>query len=288
MNLLVASGLSLALFAFQSATPPGPQFEVASIKPDKSASQGMRLMMQPGGRFVGNNLTVKFLVEYAYDIKDSQLSGAPSWMDSERYDVDAKPDETTSAAINKMSRDEVGVEMRKMMQALLADRFKLAVTHETKDLPVYALVVAKSGPKIHQSTEEPLAPDPNGPPPGPPGPGQRRQGIMLNGRGEMTLTAVPLRMFADTLSRIVGRVVIDKTGLTGNYDFTLKWTPEQGEGLMGPPGAGPGGGASAPPPDASGPSIYTAVQEQLGLKLESQKAPTDCIVIQHVERPSEN
>jgi uncharacterized protein (TIGR03435 family) len=96
-------------------------------------------------------------------------------------------------------------------------------------------------------------------------------------------------MFANVLSRIVGRIVVDKTGLTGKYDFALKWTPDEGQGPMLPGGRGPGpDGAAPPPPDSSGPSIFTALQEQLGLKLESQKAPTDVLVIQHIERPSEN
>jgi uncharacterized protein (TIGR03435 family) len=117
-----------------------------------------------------------------------------------------------------------------------------------------------------------------------------RQGIMMNGRGELTVNYIDLHMFADVLSRVVGRIVIDKTGLTGKYDFALKWTPDEGQGMMMPSGGKPGGdGAGAPPPpESSGPSIFTALQEQLGLKLESQKAPTDVLVIQHVERPSEN
>ena len=109
----------------------------------------------------------------------------------------------------------------------------------------------------------------------------------MNGRGDLTVTYVDVRMFADLLSRMVGRIVIDKTGLTGKYDFTLKWTPDEGQGgwAGGPPRPD---GVAPPPPDPSGPSIFTALQEQLGLKLDSQKAVTDVLVIQHVERPTEN
>jgi uncharacterized protein (TIGR03435 family) len=111
-----------------------------------------------------------------------------------------------------------------------------------------------------------------------------RHGIMMNGRGDLTMTGATLERFADILSRQVGRLIVDKTGLKGEYDFTLKWTPDEGQGAMrgGPPGD------AAPPPEASGPTIFTALQEQLGLKLETQKGPVDTIVIDHVERPSEN
>jgi uncharacterized protein (TIGR03435 family) len=180
-------------------------------------------------------------------------------------------------------------QVRKMLQALLADRFKLALSHETKDLPVYALQVAKNGPKFHESTFKPPERPPDSPPP-PLGQGTRpMQGIRMNGRGELTVTYVDLPMFANMLSRIVGRIVVDKTGLTGKYDFTLKWTPEEGQGPMMPGGRGTGPDGAAPAPaESSGPSIFTALQEQLGLKLDSEKAPTDVLVIQHVERPSEN
>jgi uncharacterized protein (TIGR03435 family) len=124
-----------------------------------------------------------------------------------------------------------------------------------------------------------------GPSGGPPLKGR----MMINGRGELTVNGVALARFADVLSRQIGHIVVDKTGLKGNYDFTLKWTPDEGQ-MPGGPGGGPGGPPrdAAPPPDASGPSIFTALQEQLGLKLESQKGPVDTLVIDHVERPSEN
>lgn len=266
-----------------------PEFEVASIKPNKSAALGSRVMMQPGGRLVATGVNVRFLLEMAYDVKDSQVVDAPAWFDSERYDIDAKADEATASAMSKLPRDQGMAVMRKMVQGLLADRFKLQVTHETKELPVYVLVVAKDGPKFHESTFKPPPPSPDGAP-RPPGPGgPPRQGIMMNGRGEVTVTCGDIPMFVNVVSHIVGRVVVDKTGLTGKYDFALKWTPDESQGMMGAPGAGPGPGGSAPQPaDPSGPSIFTALQEQLGLKLDSQKAPTDVLVIEHVERPSEN
>jgi uncharacterized protein (TIGR03435 family) len=270
----------------QASPQKTAEFEVASIKPAKAGQQGFFINMQPGGRFSAKGMTVKFLIEEAYEVKDSQIADGASWTDSERYDIDAKPDEATSATFDKLPPEQRGQQLRTMLQALLADRFKLSLSHETKDLPVYALVVAKNGPKLHESTFKPAEAEPGTPPP-PSGQGGRpRQGMMMNGRGELTVTDGKLSMFANMLSRIVGRIVVDKTGLTAKYDFTLKWTPEEGQGPMMPGGPRPGDGA--PPSDATGPSIFTALQEQLGLKLESGKAPTDVLVIGHVERPSEN
>jgi uncharacterized protein (TIGR03435 family) len=251
----------------------------------KSIPQGASFRIQPGGRFSANAVTVKFLLEQAYGVKDSQVIGAPSWLDSERFDIDAKPDEETGAAFDKLPPDQRRQQLMLMLQSLLADRFKLSLTHETKDLPTYALVVAKNGPKFHESTYKPPEKSPDMPrAPGIGGPAQA--GIMMNGRGQLTTTYGDMNMLADVLSRFVGRPVINKTDLTGRYDFTLKWMPEEGQGPMIP---GPrSGGDDAPPPESSGPSIFTAVQDQLGLKLEPQKAPMDVLVIQHVERPSEN
>ncbi len=275
----------------QSQQAKGPQFEVASIKPAKADTAGkFFVQMAQGGKFHGT-ISVKMLIEMAYDVKDSQISGAPSWLDSERYEIDAKPDEATGAALDKLPPDQRMPEIRKMLQALLADRFKLVLSHETKDLPIYALVVAKNGPKFKESTFKPPVQLPDAPAAAP---GKERpmqgEGIRLNGRGELTVTYVDLPMFANVLSRIVGRIVVDKTGLPGKYDFTLKWTPDENQQAMMPGGRGPGSEAAAPPPppDSSGPSIFTALQEQLGLKLESQKAPTDVLVIQQVEHPTEN
>jgi uncharacterized protein (TIGR03435 family) len=197
------------------------------------------------------------------------------------------------AELQKMPQEQRSQQIRLMVQALLADRFKLKATRQTKELPVYALVVAKGGVKMKEAPAPP--PNPSGAPPPLPTPGSApRPGmIMMTGRGEVTGTAVPVASIANILSRqpeTGGRVVIDKTGLTGNYDWSLKWTPESGGPMGGGPGGpgGPGGGDSAPPPDASGPSFFTAIQEQLGLKLESQKAPVEVVVIDHIEEPSAN
>ncbi len=263
-----------------AAGTPRPTFDVVSIKPNHGGTEQFRAMMDTG-RFKADNATLKFVLEFAYHMKDSQVSGLPGWAGSEHYDIDAKQDDSAVGAQPKLIRDEEGQQLRLMLQSMLADRFKLALHHETKDLPLYALVVAKNGPKLHESPQAPEDAAPAGPPTSN-GPSSRGN-IRMTGRGELVLDTMGLDMFAEALSQQLGRLVVNKTGLTGKYDFTLKWTPDEGQGPMGGPA-----GDGAPPPDASGPSIFTALEEQIGLKLDSQKGPTDTIVIEHVERPSGN
>jgi len=162
---------------------------------------------------------------------------------------------------------------------LLADRFQLTLHRETKEQSVYALLVAKNGPKLQESqTKDGQAKEGTGP----------RGPMMRMGRGELSGQGVALDMLTRTLSSQLGRTVIDRTGLKGNFDFKLTWTPDPGQSA-GPPGGGPPPGADAPPPpDPNGPSIFTALQEQLGLRLESQKGPVEMLVIDRVEKPSEN
>jgi bla regulator protein BlaR1 len=264
-----------------AATTPRPSFDVASIKPNHEATGLFRIRAEPG-MLLADGATVKFLMQFAYHVNDSQISGGPGWIDSEHYSIDAKRDDSSAGARTKLTRDEEGEQLRLMIQSLLADRFKLVLHHETKDLPVYALVVAKNGPKLRES---PPSPDDEAPP-GPPTPDgpQARHSFRMNGGGQLSVIAENLDSFADLLSHQLGRPVLNNTGLKGNYDFTLKWTPDRGRGLM--PGAPPGD--AAPPQEESGPTIFTALQEQLGLKLESQKGPVDTLVIDQVERPTEN
>lgn len=251
----------------QPATTQALSFEVSSIKPNKSDDMRVMLRITPDG-LSAIGVPAKFLIEFAYNIKDFQVSGGPGWIDSEKYDIDAKMDESNIEAIKKMPRDQAVEQRRLMLQSLLADRFKLKVTHSSKELPVYALVVAKSGPKLSQAADT-SAPAGAGP-----------KGQLRFTPGELTGTGISISGLANQLSRELGRNVVDKTGLTGNYDFTLRWTPEQP--------AAPGAAGDAPPPDSSGPSIFTAIQEQLGLKLESQKGPVELLIIDSIERPSEN
>ncbi|MGH9451109.1 MAG: TIGR03435 family protein, partial [Terriglobia bacterium] len=287
-----------AVQASNATETAAPKFEVASIKPAPPGSHMFRLGTTPG-RFNANGVPAKMLIEFAYNLKsDGQLVGAPGWVNSQRFNIDAKEDDAFVQKMRKLSFDEGGAQVRLMVQSLLADRFKLRVSRETRERPVYALVIAKNGPKL---TATKL------PPPGPmgasaPGPHAFR-GVRMQ-PGQLTCMAAPISLLVNVLSRrpeLGGRLVQDKTGLKGSYDFTLKWTPEMGRGQMMAEGPGPGGGRGAgagenqqaatgvgPAPDSSAPSIFTAIQEQLGLKLKPEKGPVEVLVIDHIEPPTPN
>jgi uncharacterized protein (TIGR03435 family) len=274
------------------AQPPAaasrPEFEVASIKLNKSGELAAVFGPVGGGRFRIINLPLRDLITVAYRIQDFQLSGAPAWLLSERYDVQAK-------AETKAGPDDLAA----MLQPLFEDRLQLKYHWETRELPVYALIVAKPG-KLHEANGECDAP-PSGPPALPSlgamphGPCGRLffppwrlvgQQVAISQGGTR-----PGRSLVDALSRVTDRIVLDKTGLTGKYDIDLNYTSEFARSQ--PPAGGAGPDASAvlpplPPVDPNGPSLFTALQEQLGLKLESQKGPVQIMVIDHVEKPSEN
>lgn len=267
----------------QSPGDKAPVYDVASIKPNKSGTNMVRLMFSPDGLSATNG-TLQMFITAAYGVENNQISGAPNWVDSERYDVEAKMDSSTADELRKLNEDDRMAERQHMLQALLVDRFKLKVHRETKELATYALVVAKDGPKFQEAKPGDTYPN------GIKGPdGQSHAGMMFMGREGLTAQGVPISNLVRHLTRQLGRTVVDKTGLTGKYDFMLRWTPDESQGAMfkGPEGGQPGtaGPSTAEP---SGPSIFTAIQEQLGLKLESQKSPVEILVIDHVEKPSEN
>jgi len=271
------------------------KFDVASIKPNHTGDGRVGIGMQPGGRFTANNVTVKMLITIAYGIRDHQLSGLPGWAESERYDISAKPenaeglappaDDKIPSEAEMQTRQE---KMRAMMQDLLADRFGLKIHRETKEMPVYALVVAKNGPKLEESKEgAPDIVDFGGRGRGPDDVKQIRRGPMIRmGRGQFAGQEMRMPMLVEQLSRITGRNVIDKTGLTGKYDIKLNWTPDESQAGL---GGGPDGahGPEAASAD-SAPPLFIAIQEQLGLKLESQKGPVEVVVVDHIAKASEN
>jgi uncharacterized protein (TIGR03435 family) len=298
MTKQFANRVLLAIAGITAVVAPqgraqSPTFEVVSIKPNHEASNRVMVRVTPGGRFEAENITVRFLLQDAYGVKDSQLVGAPGWVDSEHYNIEAKGEDSAGGdepkgAQSKLDRDKQQAKFRLMLQAMLADRFKLVLHHDTKELWEYALVAAKNGHKLKETTAPAFDPATAGPPP-PPGSNapMPKGSIRMTGRGDLTVTGVGIEQFADVLSRQLGQIVVDKTGLKGEYDFALKWTPDEGQGQMFR-GAGDPPKDGAPPPESAGPSILTALQEQLGLKLESQKGPVDVIVIDHLEKPSEN
>ena len=268
-----------------SATTKTPEFEVASIKAYKPEGENIRIMVRftPDG-IDASGVSLQLLIRQAYGVEDNQIIGISGWMDSEQYDVQAKIDPSDIEALVKLPFAEANKVRQRMLQALLADRFKLAIHHETRELPVYALVVAKGGIKMHEAIAGDTYSKGFKGPDGKPG-----AGMMRMGPGELTGQALPIGSLVSMLSQQTGHHVVDKTGLTGKYDFTLKWTPNEGETPMfkGPPGI-PAGTATPPVDDTNGPSLFTALQEQLGLKLDSQKGPVEVVVIDHAEKPSAN
>jgi uncharacterized protein (TIGR03435 family) len=243
-----------------------PQYDVASVKPNKAGDGMMRIMSPPDG-FSCTNLPLKTLIANAYGIRQDLISGGAGWIDSMGFDVDAKVSGEDMDAFKKLT----GRERNSLLQALLADRFQLKVHHETKILPMYDLVVAKGG--IKMKAEAAVAPSAGGAK----GPeAAKPHGMMMMGPGELKVDGISIATIANNLAYAVHYTVTDKTGLSGDFDFDLKWTPDD---------AGPAGGDSS---DESHVSIFTAVQEQLGLKLQPTKGPVDTLVIDHAEQPSEN
>jgi len=259
------------------------EYEVTSIKPVKSGSFMVTLMLSPNG-LSGKNVTLHELIRVAYGVEDHQISGGPNWLNSDHFEVEAKMDSSTIDALHKLSEDQKRLEREQMLQALLAARFRLTVHRETKELPMYALIVAKNGPKLHEA--KPGDTYPNGIK-GPDGIG--RQGLMRTERGRMMGQGLDMPFLAQLLTQQLGRTVLDKTGLTGNYVFTLQFKPDDSQGAMfNGLASGLKSPADTPSPDSSGPSIFAALEEQLGLKLESQKGSVEILVIDYVEKPSEN
>jgi uncharacterized protein (TIGR03435 family) len=275
-----ASALLVLVSIGSGQTPaPRPEFEVASVKPNTSGNNMVMIRPPAGGRFTATNARVRMLIGIAYNVKNFEVSGGPAWINSDGYDITAK------AADSNISLEQ----LRPMLRTLLEDRFKLMVHREKKEMPVYALMVAKGGPKLPAAKEGGcVAFGPNTPPPPPPAPGQLPP-IMCGGflRAPNLLQAgkVTMTQLVNVLSDVLGRPVIDKTEFTGTFDVKLEFTPEGtsfGTDGLGPPGGLPPGF------DTSGPSIFTALQDQLGLRLESQKGPGEVLVIDHVEKASEN
>jgi uncharacterized protein (TIGR03435 family) len=253
-------------------------FEAASIKLNTSGDWRKSLGPAPGGRFLATNNALRALIAFAYGVDQStagfRIVGGPQWIDDDRFDVAAKVDGTWTPQ-----------QMSEMLRALLADRFTLAAHHETRELPVYALVAAAGGARLRRSEVDQAACDARRAavqrrepvPPIPPG----ATPVCGTGRtnpGAITAVGWTIDTLSSAVAPFVGRSVVDRSGLSGLFDFELTWTPDQSAQL---------------PPDApritidpNGPSIFTALQEQLGLKLESARGPVDVVVIDRVEHPT--
>lgn len=245
---------------------PAPVFDVAAIHQNKTDQSGhSHIISSPfDGHFRAINVSPMSLVRWAFEMPETRILSAPGWMNSTMFNIDAEADSSVDAQMRALTSEEGKARKQRMFQALLADRFKLAAHTETRELPIYALVVAKSGPRF--------------------GAIQANGTTINSGNGHIEVQGSnSVALLAEELAENVGRVVVDKTGIEGRYDLTLRWTPDSG--------AAPGLSASertTSAPDSSGPSIFAALQEQLGLKLESQKGPVQVLVVDHIEMPSEN
>lgn len=236
-------------------------FEVASVKPNRSMTQDMSLNPTPGGGLEVVNSTLRTLIIFAYDLRDDQISRGPSWLDADRYDIHAKAPAGTKAGIPNTTWLAVDDPLRVRLRTLLADRFHLAVHREMKEMPVLALMQEKGGAKLQPWKEGDL-----------PGPSMHLDYTKL------TCRKYSMQRFASViLAGRLGMAVIDKTGLGGEYNFGMTFQPD-------PPPSRTG----AAPEAGTGPTFLEALHDQLGLKLERQKAPVDFLVIDHVEKPEAN
>lgn len=310
--------------AAQGAAAQLPAFDVVSVKTHKDEGMMMRIGISatPDG-FQADGVPLQMLIRQAFGLSEDRILNEPDWAKSSRFDINAKVAPEDAPKLKALSMQQRSA----MILPLLEDRFGLKFHHETKQLQVYTLVVAKGGPKLKEATpaesgagapqpqigpggnwlngHPPPSPPPSpagangapsgsapgsgaagGPPPGAPRTLMRMstQGMTLDARGST------MASLSQLLSQQIGATVVDKTGLTGKYDFTLSFMPDSGG--MGPMGMRPPG--AGPPPDGAqsqepvGPSLFTAVQEQLGLKLVAEKEPVDVVVIDHIEPPSAN
>jgi uncharacterized protein (TIGR03435 family) len=265
--------------SLRAQAPPAAAFEVASVRPNKTGDGRVMVNVQPGGRYNATNVPLMLILRQAFNVQDFQIVGGPDWIKSDRFDIIAKAPDGVEFTADVM---------RPMLRSLLTERFKLAFHHETRDMPIYALMKARPDGKLGAGLT-PAAVDcaargrrGGGPPPAPPQPGQRMECGMMIGPGRLNAGGMPMSNLATNLAPQVGRIVIDKTELTGNYDFELTYAPEA-----------IGGGAGAPPlingnpvpVDPNAPNLFTALQEQLGLKLDSQRGPVDVVVIDRLEQP---
>jgi uncharacterized protein (TIGR03435 family) len=288
--LAVVTGLTFNVVA-QTNTPAEPKltFEVASVRLNTSGTNQVTMGMQPGGRFTAVNMPLALLIRSAYRIQESQLIGAPDWVATERYDIVAKGEGEFGPPVpgGGLGRQQL------MLQSLLEERFTLKPRRETRQLPIYALVLAHEnrtlGPALKLSAVDcqalAAARKQGAAPPAPPKAGERPQCGTHMGFGRIA-GGMPMTSLARLLSDVVQRSVVDSTGLTGNFDLELSWTPDQ------LPSRPPGTPADQPfrmngvEIDPNGPSIFTALQEQLGLKLESRRGPVEVLVIDQIERPT--
>jgi uncharacterized protein (TIGR03435 family) len=277
LTALVAISLPVAIGVLRAQTlPPPPEYtyEVVSIRPAAS-NEPFRSLIGPGpqGGMRGQNVAVVQMLRFAYEVSDSMLADVPDWAKTERYDVTFTPDReelTLGPGLPDDQRDGLLSRQRQRWQAVLRDRFGLVLRVESREMPLYALTIAKGGSKLTPAAND--------------GPGRK----MMMSPGRITAQDADMRLLTSLLSNQLGRPVVDETGLEGKYDFVVDFTPDGS--IVGPAGS-PRPAAPGQPPsrgDASGPSIFTALTEQLGLKLESRKGIASVLVVEKIEKPEAN
>lgn len=287
-RLLATTLLGGTLITYAQGSPPAGQrkhsFEVVSIKPSAAMNNNSNIDGTPDHIKI-QNVPLQQILLMSFGIRSkSQIDGMPDWASSERFNIDAKVDDETAAVMQKLPREERRKRQQEMLQAMLEDRFHMKMHWGKKELPVYVLTVAKGGSKLKPTVLPPLPPNAE------PGTKPQDPGTSVSiSNSTMTVTNGNMEALAETLSRMAemdGRVVLDRTNLTGKFDWTLDWAPERQQNSF--RGADGGNPIPAPAADTSKPSLFTALQEQLGLKVEQDKAPVDLLVIDDLERPTEN
>ena len=271
--IVIAAPISTAQMSAVPTSAPTPAFDVVSVKQTKMASDRETIESLPGGDGITiRNMTLQGIIDFAYDLRPELVSGLPEWAKTQKYDLLAKVADADVAAFHKLNLEQ----RRAMLLALLADKFQLKTYRESKELPIYALVVSKNGVKMKEAVSGDKYTN-----------GIKLQDGTLAGAGTLmgsTGQGVPVSALVLMLSRLgLDRVVVDRTGLTGTYDFSLRFAPERGSipVINGQP-------AAISAEDAAKPSIFTALQEQLGLKLEPTKGLVEELVVDHIQLPSEN
>ena len=306
--------------ALRAQAPASASFDVVSIRKSASGAPGMQMRVQPGNISMFN-VPARQIIRQAYGLQDFQITGGPDWIANDRFDVEARFDASTSIpGLEGPARTQA------MLRQMLADRFRLVARMDTREMPILALVPARSDSRLGAQMKASAVDCATlagarrgGPPPdgrggpadgrgGPPFDGRRGGGPGPDGRGglpppgtpfslgerpvcggrggfgQMIAGGLTMAQFATQLAQLTGRVVADRTGLTGGYDIDLKWTPTPDQLPPGPPPPG----FEPPPIDPNGPSLSTAIEEQLGLKLDSQRGPVQVLVIDRIEQPTEN
>jgi uncharacterized protein (TIGR03435 family) len=311
MKLFVCLAAALSIVALTvraQSPPPDPAFDVVSVK--RNTSGGPMLQRNMPGNIAMFNVPARQVVRMAYQLQDFQIVGAPDWANTDRFDIEGRFEPPPPGPPPQTPR------MLLMLRTLLRDRFGMVARTETREMPILALRLARAdgrlGPQLKPAAVDCAALNAaargRGPAGGPP-PGGRIGGPPLDGRGappppgtpfslgerpacgermafgQLLAGGMPIsRLATQTLSQLTGRIVVDRTGLTGGYDIDLKWTPTPDQLPPGPPPPG----VEPPAIDPTGPSLFTALQEQLGLKLDTERGPVDVLVIERLQHPAEN